>query len=153
MKQDQVVEFEGGANDLFKVRVMLEGNAQRDPKWENCVHSTKEQDGSACYSLQVANEGLGVLDDVVIKLEDLSERHSHGYVDRDHPDDSVVLAVLDRFAPGALFKRKFKIAFGEPNRSAEARVRQHRLVVAARMDGRTTILLDKTVRFIAGRGE
>jgi len=153
MKQDQIVELEGGTNDLFKVRVMLEGNAQRDPECENCVHSTKGQDGSVCYSLQVANEGLGVLDDVVIKLEDLPERHSHGYVDRDRPGDSVVLAVLDRLAPGARFHHEFKIAFGELNRSAEARVRQRRLVVAARVDGRTTILLDKTVRFIAGRGE
>ena len=131
--------------ELFKGSVVLKGDALADRNYENGVRSAWDS-GEVPFTIEFHNHGLGVLHDLVLKLVVLGEAHG-GAPSR--AQESMVL-FEERLLPGEPTSKALPLRFGQPDPGgALEKVLKARLLLAARVDGTTRLLLDEDVHFTA----
>ena len=145
--QEGEAEDEATPIALFKGSVILKGDAFVDKNYENGVRSAwREED--VPFTIEVHNLGLGVLHDLAVKLVVLGEVRE-GATSR--AQEGIVL-FEDRLPPGQFVGKELPLKFGKPDPGgALEKVYQARLLLAARVDGKTRLLLDEEVHFAAER--
>ena len=129
--------------ELFKGSVILRGDAHIDLNY-GVRSAWREED--VPFTIEVHNLGLGVLHDLAVKLVVLGEVRE-GATSR--AQEGIVL-FEDRLPPGQFVGKELPLKFGKPDPGgALEKVYKARLLLVARVDGKTRLLLDKEVYFTA----
>lgn len=143
--QDGEDKSEATPVELFKGSVVLRGNALADRNYENGVRSAWDS-GEVSFTIEVHNRGLGVLHDLAVKLAPPKEPDARA---TSLAQEGIVL-FEERLLPGKSTSKALPLKFGQPDPGgAIAKVLKARLLLAARVDGTTRLLLDEDVHFTA----